>query len=110
MIVCTAALPAIAQAFRCVDRGGTILLFAPASPGVTYPVPLHDIWKDGITILHSYAGPPQDIVAARDLIASKRLDVASMVTHRLALEETGKGFKLVVEAAHSLKVVIEPQR
>lgn len=110
VIVCTAALPAIAQAFRCVDRGGTILLFAPASPGVTYPVPLHDIWKDGITILHSYAGPPQDIVAARDLIASKRLDVASMVTHRLALEETGKGFKLVVEAAHSLKVVIEPQR
>jgi L-iditol 2-dehydrogenase len=110
VIVCTAALPAIAQALRCVDRGGTILFFAPASPGVTYPVPLHDIWKDGITILHSYAGPPEDIVAARDLIASKRVDVASMVTHRLPLGETGRGFKLVIEAVESLKVVIEPQR
>lgn len=110
VIVCTAALPAVAQAFRCVDRGGAIVFFAPANPGVTYPVPLHDIWKDGISILHSYAGPPQDIVTARDLIASKRVDVASMVTHRLPLEETGRGFQLVVEGAESLKVVIEPQR
>ena len=110
VLVCTAALPAIAQAFRSVDRGGTILFFAPTSPGVTYPVPLHDIWKDGIRIVHSYAGAPADIVAARDLIASKRVDVASMITHRLPLEETGRGFKMVVEAGESLKVVIEPQR
>ncbi len=110
VFVSTAALPAIAQAFRCVDRGGTILIFAPARPGVTYPVPLHDIWKDGITILNSYSGPPQDILTARDLIRSKRVDVASMITHRLPLAETGKGFRLVQEAAESLKVLVEPQR
>lgn len=110
VLVCTASLPAIAQAFRSVDRGGTILFFAPTSPGVTYPVPLHDVWKDGITIVHSYAGAPADLVAARDLVAGKRVDVASMITHRLPLEETVRGFKMVADAAESLKVVIEPQR
>ncbi len=110
VIVCTAALPAIAQAFRSVDRGGTILFFAPAAPGETYPVPLHDTWKDGLTILHSYAGPPQDIVAARDLIASRRVDVASMVTDRLSLEETGQGFRIMLQPGASLKVIVEPQR
>jgi len=35
------------QAFRCVDRGGAILLYAPPAPGVTIPVPLHELWKDG---------------------------------------------------------------
>ncbi len=110
VLVCTAAPPAIAQAFRSVDRGGTILFFAPASPGVTFPVPLHDVWKDGITILHSYAGPPRDIEIGRDLIASRRVDVASMITHRLSLARTGEGFRLVEEAQESLKVIVEPQR
>jgi len=109
VLVCTSAMPAIAQAFRSVDRGGTILFFAPAPPGITFPAPLHDLWKDGISILHSYAGPPHDIVMARDLIAARRVDVASMVTDRLPLEETGKGFKIVVEAGRSLKVLVEPQ-
>ena len=110
VLVCTAALPAIAQAFRSVERGGTILFFAPAGPGLTYPVPLHDIWKDGITILHSYAGPPADIVMALDLIASRRVDVTSMITHRLPLAGTAEGFRLVEEATDSLKVIVEPQR
>jgi len=110
VLVCTAALPAIAQAFRCVERGGTILFFAPAAPGVTFPVPMHDVWKEGITLAHSYAGPPSDMREALALIATRRIDVASMVTHRLGLAETQEGFRLVADAAESLKVIVEPQR
>jgi len=110
VLVCTAALPAIAQAFRCVERGGTILFFAPAAPGVTFPVPMHDVWKEGITLAHSYAGPPSDMREALALIATRRIEVASMVTHRLGLAETQEGFRLVADAAESLKVIVEPQR
>jgi len=110
VLVCTAALPAIAQAFRCVERGGTILFFAPAAPGVTFPVPMHDVWKEGITLAHSYAGPPSDMREALALIATRTIDVASMVTHRLGLAETQEGFRLVADAAESLKVIVEPQR
>jgi L-iditol 2-dehydrogenase len=110
VVVSTAALPAIGQSFRSADRGGTILLFAPASPGETYPVPLFDVWNAGLTIVHTYAGPPADMRTAIELIASKRVDVKSMITHRLPLAETGEGFRLVAEAGASLKVIVEPQR
>lgn len=110
VMVTTAALPAIGQALKSVDRGGTICFFAPVEPGATYPMPLWDIWRDGITIVHTYAGPPADMAAALELIASGKIDVASMITHRLPLADTALGFRLVVEAGESLKVVIEPGR
>lgn len=110
VVVCTAALPAIAQAWRCVDRGGSVVLFAPVAPGEQFPFPAHDLWKDGVRIVHSYAGPPADMRTAIDLIAARRVDVAGMITHRLPLADTGAGFRLVADAGPSLKVVIEPQR
>jgi len=36
--------------------------------------------------------------------------VADMITHRLGLAETGKGFELVEKAGESIKVIVEPQR
>jgi L-iditol 2-dehydrogenase len=110
VLVCTASPSALSQAIECVDRGGTILVFAPAAPEVTFPLPLWRLWRDGITLTHSYAGPPAELRVALDLIAAGRVNVASMVTHRLGLAETGRGFSLVERAADSLKVVVEPQR
>ena len=110
VIVCTGALPAIDQSFGCVDRGGTLLLYAPADPGVTYGLPLLEVWANGTNIVHSYAGPPADMRAALELIAEGRVDVGAMITHRLGLAETQRGFDLVIEGEDSLKVVVEPQR
>lgn len=108
VLVCTAALPAIRQAFACVDRGGSVLLFAPAEPGVTLDLPLHPLWDAGITLVHSYAGPPADMLTALDLIATRRVDVASMVTHRLGLHQAQAGFDLVAGGTDSLKVILDP--
>jgi L-iditol 2-dehydrogenase len=110
VIVCTGAQSAIQQAFRAVERGGTILFFAPSDPGVEISMPFNEIWRKEVTIKTCYAGSPRDITAAIELIASGRIKVDDMITHRLPLEKTGEGFALVVEAAESMKVVIEPQR
>lgn len=110
VIVCTSALSAIKQAFESVDRGGTILFFAPTKPGVEIPLPLWRVWHDGITITNSYAGSPEDITAAIDVIRAGKVNVKDMITHRLALEEAGKGFQLVASAQDSIKVIIEPNR
>jgi len=110
VLICTTALPAIEQAFRCVDRGGTILLFAMVAPGVTLPLPLHDLTRDAINVVSSYGGPPADMLAALNLIAARRVDVASVITHRLGLAQTGDGFRMVADAGESLKVIVEPQR
>lgn len=109
VIVATGATSAINQAFRAVERGGTILFFAPSDPGAQVDIPFNEVWRKEVTITSSYAGSPRDILAAIELIDGGRIDVDRMITHRLPLEETGKGFRLVSEAADSIKVVIEPQ-
>jgi len=109
-IVCTAAPRALEQALACTDRGGTILLFALPEPGSTFPMPMHELWKDGVTITSSYAGNRDDHLAALALLSSGRIDVAPLITHRLPLAETAEGFRLVAEARDALKVIIEPQR
>jgi L-iditol 2-dehydrogenase len=110
VIVCTAALVTIGQAIHAVDRGGTILFFALFPPGVTFPFPMYELSKDGITIAHSYAGPPADMRAALDGISARDVDVTSLITHRLPLAQTGDAFRLVEDAGESLKVILEPQR
>jgi len=109
VIACTGAASALKQAFHAVDRGGTILFFAPTDPGAAVEMPLNELWRKEVTMTSSYAGSPRDILAAIELIASRRIKVAEMITHRLPLEKTAEGFALVAQAADSMKVVIEPQ-
>lgn len=110
VIVCAGATSAMMQALQSAERGGTILFFAPVEQGINMPIPLWDIWRDGITMTTSYAGAPSDIIRAIELLKVHRLEVKDMITHRLSLLETGFGFQLVAKAQESIKVIIEPQR
>jgi L-iditol 2-dehydrogenase len=110
VIVCTGAFPAFSQALQSVDRGGTVLFFAPTGPGMELPVPVNEFWRKGITLMPSYGGGPLDICVAIDLIRARRVPVHEMITHRLGLAETGLGFRLVAEGGESIKVIVEPQR
>jgi L-iditol 2-dehydrogenase len=109
VIVCAGATQAMTQAFRSVDRGGKILMFAPPMPGSEVPVPFGDLWKDEVTITSTYAGSPRDIKETIELLRTKKLIVSDMITHRFRLADTGKGFALVAKAEESIKVIIEPQ-
>ena len=110
-IVCTGATSAIAQALQSVERGGTILFFAPTNPGVTIPISINELfWRNDITLTTSYAGNPADYQTALELIRARAVVVRRMITHRLSLAETGLGFQLVANAQNSIKVIIEPQR
>ncbi|MEW5736629.1 MAG: zinc-dependent dehydrogenase [Thermodesulfobacteriota bacterium] len=108
VFVCTGALPAFTQSLQCVERGGTLVVFAPTAPGVTLPVPVNDFWRNGITITHAYGAGPADIVTAMDLIGFKRVPVTEMITHRLDLADIARGFSLVATAQDSIKVVVYP--
>ena len=111
VIVCTGATSAIAQALQSVERGGTVLFFAPANPGVTILISINELfWRNDVTLTTSYAGSPADYQTALELIQAGTIPVRQMITHRLGLAETGLGFQLVAEAQNSIKVIIEPQR
>jgi len=108
VIVCTAAMPAIEQAVRSVDRGGTLLFFAPTAAGVDVPIPLFDFWRDEINVVTSYAGSGDDLKESLELIRDHKVRVADMVTHRLSLAQTGVGFQLTASGQDSIKVIIDP--
>ena len=111
VVVCSTAPSAIDQALASVERGGTVLFFAPTGPGVTIPLSVNDLfWRNEITLTSSYGGSPADYAAALQLLRSGKIPVRELITHRLGLAETGLGFELVARARDCLKVVIEPQK
>ncbi len=111
VIVCTGASGAFFQAVQSVERGGTVLLFAPTAPGISLPLVPNDVfWRREVTLTTSYAASPADYETARELIRAQRVIVADMITHRLGLAEAGQGFELVAAAGESIKVIISPQR
>jgi L-iditol 2-dehydrogenase len=111
VVICSGAASAISQALESVERGGTVLFFAPTEPGVSIPISVNDLfWRNEVTLTSSYGGSPADYAAALGLIQAGKIRVREMITHRLGLAETGLGFQLVARAQDSLKVIIEPQR
>jgi L-iditol 2-dehydrogenase len=108
VVLSTGAVPAVQQALRCVESGGTILFFAPTEPGVDIPFPLFELWNKQVTMVSTYAGSPEDITTAIELIASKKVTVLDMISHRLPLTEAARGFQLVATAKDSMKVILKP--
>ena len=108
VIVCTGAMAAIRQAIKAVDRGGTLLFFAPTAAGVDVPIPLFDFWRDEINVLTSYAGSGDDLKESLELIRDRKVRVADMVTHRLPLAQAGLGFQLMAGGQDSIKVILDP--
>ena len=83
----------------------------PPSRASKVPVPINDVFfRNDATLTTTYAAAPGDLTTALDLIASGRVQVGDMISHRLPLAETALGFRLTAGASESLKVVIEPQR
>lgn len=110
VILCTSAMPAVEDAWKCVDRGGTVVFFAVPGPEKTVTVPINDFWRKEITILTSYYSGPPDWAEALELIASAGIVVDDMITHTLPLSETEQGFQLVLDGDESIKVVIRPNQ
>jgi L-iditol 2-dehydrogenase len=108
VILCTSALPAIAQGLACLESGATFIFFAPPPPDEPLTLPMTELWRREVTVRTSYGAAPANLATALRLIASHRVAVADLVTHRLPLDDVGRGFALVAGADESVKVVVEP--
>jgi L-iditol 2-dehydrogenase len=108
VLLCTGVPAAIAQGLECLERGATFVFFAPPPPGEPYPMPMAELWRREVTVRTAYGAAPTDLQGALDLIATGRVLVDDLVTHRLPLERAAEGFGLVEAADESVKVIIEP--
>jgi L-iditol 2-dehydrogenase len=108
IIICTGAYRAVEQAFQSIDKSGVILFFAISDKDII--IPAVDFWRNEITVTASYGAAPVDLEESLGLISARKIDVKSLITHRLPLEEAKEGFRLVSSAKESLKVVLEPKQ
>jgi len=110
VIVCTAAPVAFRQALQAADKGGTILLYAINTPAQDIPFEPYTLYSKGLTLTSTYGASPRDLREALVLLQHDRVEVADLITHRLSLAETQRGFQLTARAEESLKVIIDPTR
>ena len=108
VILCTSAMPAVEQAWSSVDKGGAVLFFAVPGPEKRVVIPINDFWTKEIRVITSYYCGPPDIDEGLKLLADRRIDVDAMITHRLPLEETARGFRMVLDGREAIKVIIKP--
>ena len=109
VIVTTSAISAFKQAWETVDMGGVVVLFAVPGPDKEVMVPVNDFWRKEIRIITSYYCGPPDIEEAIDLLAKGDIIVDDLITHRLPLKETGKGFRMLLDGDGAVKIIIKPQ-
>lgn len=110
VLLCASADSAVEQAWRCVDKGGVVVLFAVPGPDKKVVVPVNDFWMKEITILTSYYCGPPDIIESMKLIEWHSITVDDLITHRLPLTDIVKGFQLVTDGRKSIKVIIKPHK
>jgi len=109
VVVSTGAPAAIQQAIQAVERGGTVLFFAPVSGREPTAFPFNQLfWRSEITLTSSYAATPAEYREALAMIAGGKVDLVGMITHRFPLAGTQEGFRLVEEGRESIKVIIQP--
>jgi L-iditol 2-dehydrogenase len=108
VMLCSSAAAAVEQAWKCVDKGGAIVFFAVPGPEKAVTIPINDFWTKEIRVLTSYYCGPPDIQEAMGLLAARAVDVDRLITHRLPLEETARGFDLVLAGDAAIKVIIKP--
>ena len=111
VITTCSAEKAICQGIDSVDRGGTVMLFAPTREDATIPLSINNtFWRNDVALTTSYAASPADHVEAMNLLATRKVDFRPMITHHFGLAETGKGFELVANPGSAIKVIIENQQ
>jgi L-iditol 2-dehydrogenase len=108
VLLCTAATDAVEQAWSAVDKGGAVVFFAVPGPEQRVIFPANAFWTQEIRVLTSYYCGPADLEESMRLLTAREIDVDSLVTHRLPLDETARGFRLVLEGREAIKVIIRP--
>lgn len=96
----------VRSAFDAAAPGGTLLLFTMTPPGEEVALPGHDLYFREVSLVPSYSCGPDDTREALDLLVSRRVPVADLVTHRFPIESASQAFARAKDPNGSIKVVI----
>jgi len=109
--VCTGVPSATRAGLDAVNPGGSVMIFAADGPNKELSIPITRFWLEQQRVLFSYGAAPRDMQEAIEWIASGKVRVDDLVTHRFSLAQIGEAFDLATNPRDmSLKVLVEPHR
>jgi len=105
-IVATGSSKALLQAFDLTRKGGKIMLFGVPPKGSQMSYDVGELYSNEHSLIPSYAASEIETNQTVRLIAQKRLDIASLITHRFDIKNADKAIKCAHEAKDAMKVII----
>lgn len=94
------------SAFDWIRDGGALNLFASLSDQPV-EVSLDALYHHEITVFSSYSPSPEDLVESHRLLCERKLKVAPLITHHVALEGLKDSIDLILQQ-QAMKVVVTP--
>ena len=107
VLVAAAAPQAVQAALDAVRPAGRVVLFAQTRVGELAPVDVGQIGKLEKELIGSYSASVDLQQEAADLVFSRRIKVAPLITHRFPLERINEAIAVASNpSAQSLKVIV----
>ena len=95
------------QAIEGVGRGGTVILFGGCAPGTSVRVDTRRAHYEELTLVGAFHHTPGMIRRAVELLESKAIDPAGLLTHRMGLGQVKEALALM-ERGETMKVLVDP--
>ncbi len=107
VIECVGSEQTAQQAVSAAREGGRVLFFGVAPEGSRVPISPYEVYRKEITIKGSFTNPFTQ-GRALALLASGRVKVEDLITHRMPLSDLPRALELL--ATHqTIRTLIEPQ-
>jgi L-iditol 2-dehydrogenase len=105
-IVATGNTTAVLQSFELTRKGGRIMLFGVPPKGANISYDLNNLYSNEQILIPSYAASEIETNQALKLIAEKRIDINSLITHRFKIDDAAQAIKCAHNANDAMKVVV----
>ena len=92
-------------AVRCTRKGGTTVLFGGCPSGTAASIDTEAVHYGELSIMGSFHHSPRDVYRALQLISSRQVKVAPLITHRLPLSDAEAALRLMQEGK-AIKVAL----
>jgi L-iditol 2-dehydrogenase len=106
VIIAAPDMSTVKEAIKIVRKGGSILIMGEPKKSDIIDIDLSVVYSKEISIFTSYAASNNDVQNAFDLIKTKTIDAAQIITHRFSLAECEKALEVARQGKDSIKVVI----
>jgi L-idonate 5-dehydrogenase len=94
----------LADALRNLRKGGALVQVGNLPAGEV-PVPMNLVMSKELTVFGTFRFS-EEFAQAVQLVASRAIDVAPLITARVPLAEAARGFELALDRSSNIKVVL----